>query len=223
MDEGIKLRVPSHIEARTLYTKEAILAWEKHSLILLVGGSKSGKSTLAEQIAVEAAKYFDSSLHYLATLRPGKDKENLRRIELHRAQRAGKGFESWECPNRLKDLEGLQLNNSILLLECLGNFVANAMFEEGFFEGKRPDPKAEYALADSLCEEILKASRQTDQFILVSNDISSDCVNFDEGSLAWRRLIGQCHMNLLHYDQTAFIEVSAGQYFYHSGSGKEER
>ena len=64
-------------------------------ILLVTGGSASGKSEYAENRALQMAKEGQRPLIYLAAMMPfGKDAE--KRIERHRQLRAGKGFETVE-------------------------------------------------------------------------------------------------------------------------------
>ena len=60
-------------------------------MILITGGSSSGKSALAERLAVDmaAGQFCGTSrgLIYLATMDPGEDPENQVRIARHQEQR----------------------------------------------------------------------------------------------------------------------------------------
>ncbi len=92
-------------------------------LILVTGGAASGKSEHAERLVCEKAQ----SRLYLATMQPfGKSAEA--RIARHRALRAGKGFATVE---RTLDLANLRLSQQYdgILLEDLGNLLANELFE----------------------------------------------------------------------------------------------
>ena len=70
-------------------------------LILVFGGSGSGKSRFAEQLASE-----EQSMErwYIATMHSDGSPETTERIRRHRQQRQGKGFHTleWSCglPNR---------------------------------------------------------------------------------------------------------------------------
>ena len=89
-------------------------------LILVAGGSGSGKSEFAENMAASAGGH----LIYVATMKPWGE-EGIKRIEKHRKQREGKGFETIE---RCTDVGSLDTEGTVLL-EDLGNLVANEMFE----------------------------------------------------------------------------------------------
>ena len=60
--------------------------------ILVTGGSGSGKSEFAENIAMKLG----GKMLYVATMKPYDD-ECLKRIERHRKMRDGKGFRTVEC------------------------------------------------------------------------------------------------------------------------------
>lgn len=102
-------------------------------LVVVTGGSGSGKSEYAEQLAAALQKEQEAltgrtlQLQYVATMLPS-DEEDQRRIERHRRLRAGKNFHTTECPY---DLAGLQVEaHSIILLECMSNLVANELYSE---------------------------------------------------------------------------------------------
>ena len=82
--------------------------------ILISGGANSGKSSLAEQLAV--AQSFQPR-YYFATMQVW-DAECARRIERHRQQRAGKDFQTVEVPtNLLETISTLPQGGCGLLVE----------------------------------------------------------------------------------------------------------
>lgn len=93
-------------------------------LILITGGSGSGKSAYAEQMVLDQG---DATRYYIATMRPW-DKECEQRIARHRLMRADKGFETIEC---YQDLHLLELEpDSVILLECMSNLTAGEFYRE---------------------------------------------------------------------------------------------
>lgn len=203
-------RVPDLINGRTLYTKREALCLNHGGLLFLTGGSKSGKSRWAERWAMQMALQSAAPLIYIATLRAGKDPENLRRIALHRAQREGKGFQSLECPGRLEDLNLRREGKEVYLLECLGNLIANAITDAGLWQGKAEDRQAMERLTDEISQSILRLAADSGQLLLVSNDIFSDVIRYDDGSLLWRDAMARCQEILLSQEMTCAVEVSAG-------------
>lgn len=204
------VRAPWYGKGRTLYTCTKSLTLYGGGFIFLTGGSKSGKSTLAESWAVSLAQQSKGPLNYIATLRAGQDPENLRRIALHRAQRAGKGFRSMECPGSVDDLLFRGDGSEVCLLECLGNLVANAMTDAQLWEGRAEDDRKMQQLAADLCASLFRLARRSAQLIVVSNDIYSDAVCYDSGSLLWRKAMAECQSRLLSQENCCAAEVSAG-------------
>ncbi|MFR4969360.1 MAG: bifunctional adenosylcobinamide kinase/adenosylcobinamide-phosphate guanylyltransferase [Lachnospiraceae bacterium] len=78
-------------------------------ILLVTGGSASGKSEYAENRALQLAKAEQKKLIYLAAMKPFGE-EAAKRIERHRQLRAGKGFETVE---RYTDIEGLCRDESL--------------------------------------------------------------------------------------------------------------
>ena len=98
-------------------------------LILVSGGAGSGKSEFAEGLI--AASGLEKRV-YLATMKAW-DAESVRRVEKHRAMRAGKGFVTVERP---EDLAGLDLPaGCAVLLEDLSNLTANEFSGNGAARG----------------------------------------------------------------------------------------
>ena len=69
-------------------------------LILVSGGSGSGKSAFAEDLIVSSG--LETKI-YVATMQVW-DAEGQARVDRHRAMRAGKGFATLECPENLAGL-----------------------------------------------------------------------------------------------------------------------
>ena len=80
-------------------------------ILLVTGGSASGKSEYAENRALQLAKTEQKKLIYLAAMKPFGE-EAAKRIERHRQLRAGNGFETVE---RYTDIEGLCRDENISL------------------------------------------------------------------------------------------------------------
>ena len=88
---------------------------------MIIGGSASGKSALAERWAAS----LPLPRIYLAAMQV-LDEESRARVLHHRAMRAGKGFETIEAPTALWNT-GLPAGATVLL-EDLSNLLANEIF-----------------------------------------------------------------------------------------------
>lgn len=153
-------------------------------LILVTGGSGSGKSEYAEDTAVSLAEEQGVPLFYIAAMRPFGE-EGRRRVERHRRLRAGKGFETIE---RYTDLSGLELpGKGVALLECLSNLTANEMFEP---EG------AKERTVQAVLEGIEAMERQCQSLVIVTNDIFSDGITYDKTTELYQRYLGQINREL---------------------------
>lgn len=114
-------------------------------LILITGKNNSGKSAFAEKLATN----FEGNRYYIATMRPNGE-EGEARVNKHRRQRAGLGFETLELPCTVANAK-LE-KKSVVLLEDVSNLLANAMFE------KRQDENAVFRdimALSSRCENLL--------------------------------------------------------------------
>ena len=92
---------------------------------LIVGGSKSGKSSLAQQLAVELAG--DGKRYYLATMLP-RDGEDLARIARHLEDRAGMGFETVEQGKNLPGCLSRADRSGTFLLDSVTALLTNEFF-----------------------------------------------------------------------------------------------
>ena len=94
-------------------------------MALIVGGSKSGKSSLAQQLAVELAG--DGKRYYLATMLP-RDGEDLARIARHLEDRAGMGFETVEQGKNLPGCLSRADRSGTFLLDSVTALLTNEFF-----------------------------------------------------------------------------------------------
>ena len=134
-------------------------------LILVSGGSASGKSEFAEGLVTASGL---ETRAYLATMQVW-DAESERRVERHRRMRAGKGFATVECP---VNLAGAVLPaGCAALLEDLSNLTANEFFgpqgREGAFgrvlsDGMDYDPET-LAYLDVLARLNRAVARRADR------------------------------------------------------------
>ena len=103
-------------------------------LIIITGVSGSGKSEYAEQICCQLAK--DNKKYYVATMQPFGEEGRIR-IEKHKRQREGKGFETIEQYQNIGSALDCcdKEERPVVLVECMSNLLAN----ECFGEAGKPD------------------------------------------------------------------------------------
>ena len=147
-------------------------------LILVSGGSASGKSEFAEGLVTASGL---ETRAYLATMQVW-DAESERRVERHRRMRAGKGFATVECP---VNLAGAVLPaGCAALLEDLSNLTANGFFgpqgREGAF-GRVLSGAVRTAMGQS----VERAAEQAALLVVVTNELFSDGMDYDPETLAY--------------------------------------
>jgi adenosylcobinamide kinase/adenosylcobinamide-phosphate guanylyltransferase len=141
---------------------------------LITGGSKCGKSSLAENILDS----FQGRKIYIAAMQPfGADAYEA--IERHRKMRAGKGFETIE---KYTDIHELMLSRECaVLLECMGNLCANEMFSGDLVS----DP------SDKIVNGIKKLSDSVSELVIVTNQVGSDGIVYAEETMEYIRILGE--------------------------------
>ncbi len=134
-------------------------------ITLITGGSKCGKSSLAEKITCN----FSGRKFYIATMRPCGE-EAFSAIERHRKMRFGKGFETIE---KYTDLGEIVLpEKSAVLIECMGNLCANEMFSDG----KIINP------VDKILNDIQYLADITEYLTIVTNEVGNDGFSYESGT-----------------------------------------
>lgn len=143
-------------------------------VVLITGGSASGKSEWAEQLV----KTTEGKRYYIATMRPyGREAEE--RIQKHRARRALDGYETIEC---YTGLDNLALPGpGTVLLDCLGNLVANEMFSH---EGSGPNAQ------QTVYKGVMNLAGQSSTLILVTNEVFSGGKNYAGETLQYMKILG---------------------------------
>jgi len=128
-------------------------------MVLVVGGSGSGKSSYAEELILSLT-HDRLKKYYLATMQVF-DKEGEKKIEKHRNLRNGKGFLTIEQPTRIfAALEKMEEGDRAVLLECISNLTANEMFSE-------EKVKSSIQVTENIIRDIKMLKEQTIHFVVV--------------------------------------------------------
>ena len=146
-------------------------------LTLIIGGAGSGKSAFAEALVCR----LPGKRLYLATMLP-HGAECRARIKKHRAQRAGRGFETLE---RGLDLQHAAIpDGANVLLEDLSNLLANELYE--------PTGGGMDAVQRGLASLIENAENLT----IVTNEVFSGGADYDEDCLRYMRALAELNRAL---------------------------
>ena len=174
--------------------------------VFISGGSKSGKSRYAEQLAVKMRKP-DTPLYYLATMIPVDD-EDKKRITRHRKERKEHGFETVESGRDIITAREKCNNRGTFLLDSLTALLANEMFKlDGSVE-----PEAYKKVALQITEVLSKIN----DIVIVSDFIYSDAFLYDDTTEAYRRGLAYIDKKVADISD-AVIEVCAGNCIIHKG------
>ena len=170
-------------------------------MVLVVGGSGSGKSSYAEKTAVSLAQS-GMKKYYLATMQVFDD-EGRKKVEKHRDLRNGKGFFTIEQPTRISNaLEKMEDGDRTVLLECISNLMANQMFSE-------EKVMTEMQVAENVIRDIKMLKEQTNHFVVVSNNVFEDGITYDETTTKYIQVMGKINQKLAALADRV-VEVTAG-------------
>ncbi len=176
--------------------------------VTVTGGSGSGKSEYSENLLLRLDGKRKGGRFYLATMFP-YDEESHKRIERHRDMRKDKGFTTIEC---YKELVNLSLpaegGRPSALLECMSNLAANECFMEG---------GAGVCSAQEILKGIRRLLAQTENLVVVTNEVFSDGTVYDAETENYRQILGQVNRGLSALSD-AFIEVVYGIPVFHKGA-----
>lgn len=130
---------------------------------IVTGGSSSGKSLYAENMAVRLAVHKKCALVYLATL-SDRGEESLLRIERHKKQREGKGFVTIEKSRDIDELDAeLCGGKCVVLLEDMTNLLAGYRYLPG-----------KTKTTEGVIADIIALSERVSELIIVTNEITAE-------------------------------------------------
>lgn len=163
-------------------------------LYMIFGGSGSGKSEYAEDLAV---KLCPGEKIYLATLQD-IDEEMEKRIEDHKTMRKGKHFTTVEQGLALETLD--VSGQKLVLLECMTNLLANEMYS--------PKAQKEEPVSDYIMRGIRHIKGQVEDLIVIAQDSFSE-VPMDPEMRRYVRESGRVNQKLAK-EADVVIEVKFG-------------
>jgi adenosylcobinamide kinase/adenosylcobinamide-phosphate guanylyltransferase len=168
-------------------------------IILITGGSRSGKSTYAQNIA----ESISGIRTYIATC-PYIDEEMEERIRKHKESRRGS---SWKTIEETVDLAGaLRASNEsrVILVDCLTLWINNLMYAAE----QRGDGFSE-ELISTLSKEIIHVSRDLPgTVIFVTNEIGLGIIPDNPISRRYRDIAGRCNQIMAGCADTVVFMIS---------------
>ncbi len=143
----------------------------------LSGGSKSGKSMLAQSIS----KSLPAPHYYLATLRP-TDEEDRAIVRRHLQERDSWGFETIECESGILSALELALENGTFLLDSVTALLANEMF--------RADGSVDFTAGERLASDLVRFAAMAKNVVFVADFVFSDGRGYGELTEQYKKALG---------------------------------
>lgn len=185
-------------------------------MILVTGGSGSGKSEYAEQLILGFGK---ARRFYVATMEVFGE-EGRRKVERHRSLRKTKGFITIEQPKEIGAICLVKFGKNpqnqppqsdcceektAVLLECIMNLAANEMFSDPFWTSWDNAREAEdfeegrnriHLLAKRIEQEVCSLEKQADFLVVVTGEVGEDGCEYSEETMAYIRLMEEVNRRL---------------------------
>ena len=176
-------------------------------IVFITGGAKNGKSSLAQDLAVQLAR--GGKHYYIATMIPS-DQEDRDRIRRHIADRDGMGFETVEQGRDIAKVLTKADPKGSFLLDSVTALLLNELF---------PDPTScemDESAADRCQQGLAELCDKAANIVFVSDYIYSDAARYDQVTETYRKGLAQLDRYLAARADTV-IEVSAGNLIFHKG------
>lgn len=167
-------------------------------MILVTGGTRSGKSSLAERLAADMG----GRILYVATAEPGDDEMRLR-IERHQAARPAEWGTLTAPRDAIAALRAVEGQWDTILFDCLTLYATNLLLE---YEADSPDP--ELILAEDM-ESLGDYLRERwPQSVIVTNEVGSGIVPVHRLSRIFRDLQGRVNQLFAQKADEVYLCIS---------------
>jgi adenosylcobinamide kinase/adenosylcobinamide-phosphate guanylyltransferase len=163
-------------------------------LILVTGGTRSGKSSFAQTLA-EAER---GKKVFIATAEP-LDQEMKKRIALHKKKRPAEWITIEEPIHLAKTVKNCGETYEVLLIDCLTLWISNLLVNTSMSE-KAIQKKTSALLAS--CREVPA------RVIMVTNELGMGIVPTDRLSRLYRDLVGKANQQVASEADEVYFLVS---------------
>jgi adenosylcobinamide kinase/adenosylcobinamide-phosphate guanylyltransferase len=162
------------------------------SLIFITGGARSGKSTLA----VELAKKSNSKVAFIATAQAGDD-EMERRIFLHKMERP-QGWLTIEEPMNVSSAIDSAFGYDILIIDCITLLISNLLCsDENINETKW--------ILEKIEELVESARRFNGTVIIISNEVGMGIVPENKLARDFRDIAGKANQIIANSADQVYV------------------
>jgi len=168
--------------------------------MLITGGARSGKSRLAQELAVKSGK----AVLFVATAEAG-DEEMKRRIEIHRKSRPP-DWKTLEVTTHIGSYINKNIGRAgIVVIDDITLLVSNIFMQ---YDEKTDASLVEKAVAAEI-KELLECIDRTDaDFIIVTNEVGLGIIPADRISRLYRDTLGRANQMLAEHADEVDLMVA---------------
>lgn len=174
-------------------------------LTLVLGGTKTGKTTFAENRGKLLSEEQNCSVHYIATA-IAFDNEMKVRIKKHVDKRPSDWVTIEETINVSGVISSLRKNRTVIILDCLTLLMTNLLFKLG---EDSPREESENIVFTEIDKIISESSKLTSELIIISNQVENGLVSEHKWARMFQDLAGISHQKLAKAADHVYI-MNAG-------------
>ncbi|MCH5138642.1 bifunctional adenosylcobinamide kinase/adenosylcobinamide-phosphate guanylyltransferase [Clostridiaceae bacterium UIB06] len=169
-------------------------------VVLVTGGSRSGKSTFAEKLLEDK-----DDVLYIATAIV-TDKEMEKRVQKHKERRNAE----WGTYEGYKELDRVleQDHHKYIMLECIGTMVTNLMFDENydFDTMSQEDIKKLSQHIKSEIEKVISAAKENNkELIIVTNEVGWSLVSEHRLGRIFSDMLGNLNQSIASLSDEVYL------------------
>lgn len=178
-------------------------------ITLITGGARSGKSTVAQQMAVS---YQD--VGYIATA-IRTDGEMAARIDKHIAERPAM-WRTYECPYDVTQVIH-EISHEMVILDCITVYITNLIFAfRDHWDGDETvdiaeQERIENAVIERIEEMMVAVAESSADFIMVTNEVGMGLVPQNALGRLFRDIAGWANQKIAQVADKVYLMVSGIQ------------
>ena len=161
-------------------------------IVLVLGGTKTGKTTYAEERAKSISIQKNIPVHYIATAK-AIDEEMVRRIKKHQDKRPSNWITIEESSKVSSVLNSLVNKKTVIILDCLTLLMTNLLFEKGDDCSRKEAEEVVFSEIDKIISETSKINTE---LIIISNQVENGLVSEHKWARMFQDIAGMTHQRL---------------------------
>ncbi|MCP4162664.1 MAG: bifunctional adenosylcobinamide kinase/adenosylcobinamide-phosphate guanylyltransferase [Deltaproteobacteria bacterium] len=161
-------------------------------IVLVLGGTKTGKTSFAENRAKSLEKSESIPVYYIATANPIDD-EMCVRIKKHQEKRSANWKTIEEPVDVSKAINRISNGKSVIILDCLTLLMTNLLFEKG---ENCPREEAEKVVFSEIDKIVAESEKKDSEIIIISNQVENGLVSEYKWARMFQDIAGITHQKL---------------------------